>query len=221
MTHPSSDRHATKTSSLEQKVTFFFVCMGVIALTYGFFFVIDFLPETPTSETATNTAVTTQKIDTDSAITDETRLPVRIIIDKLVRNVVVANPESNTVEALDAALLKGIARHPDSADFQQVGTIFLLGHSSYLPNVINKNFQAFNGIQRLTFGDTIRLQSKDTEYVYSVDRVYQAKASAAEVPLQHETAKLILATCNSFGTKDDRFIVEASLIESHPLSTIQ
>ena len=83
--------------------------------------------------------------------------------------------------------------------------------------MINKNFQDFNGIQKLKWGDTIRLQSKDTEYVYRVDRVYQAKASDATVAMQNVQAKLTLATCNSFATKDDRFIVESSLVESHPL----
>lgn len=209
--------HNTPTRTLEEKVTFFFVSIGVITLTYGFLYFADFLPETPaqqTTETETRTASTTKTI----TIPENTAaLPERLIIDKLQKDIAILNPEKATVAALDAALLKGSARHPESADFQHTGTIFLLGHSSYLPTVINKNFQAFNGIQKLEWGDSIRLRSKDREYVYSVDRVYEAKASAAEVPIQHDIAKLILATCNSFGSKDDRFIVEATLVESYPL----
>ncbi len=207
----------------EQRVVFFLVFMGILSLTYGFLFVIDFLPEKPgtndekeirteiASTTTTPVAVTPVPVDVDP-------LPLTIIFDSLDREVVVLNPESRSVAALDEALLKGVVRHPDSADFENTGTIFLLGHSSYLPNVMNKNFQAFNGIQKLAFGDTIRLRSSDTEYVYRVDRMYEAKASNAEVEIERGVAKLTLATCNSFGSKDDRFVVEATLLESHPIS---
>ena len=90
-------------------------------------------------------------VETEDAQTTE-QLPVypdTIIIDSLDRVVSVLNPTSRAVADLDAALLYGIVRHPDSATLEQTGTVFLLGHSSYLPNVMNKNFQAFNGIQPL------------------------------------------------------------------------
>lgn len=209
-------QHAvTYASKLEQRIVFFFVCMGVIAITYGVLYALDFLPEK-----ATEDPIGVETVDTEVTETQEVAepLPIKIIFDTLDREALVLNPESDTIEVLDAALLKGVVRHPNSADFKNTGTIFLLGHSSYLPNVTNKNFQAFNGIQKLKWGDTIRLHSDDMEYVYSVDRVYEAKASSAEVPLQFETAKLVLATCDSFGSKDDRFIVEATLVRTAPLT---
>jgi LPXTG-site transpeptidase (sortase) family protein len=144
--------------------------------------------------------------------------PKKIIFDSLDnKTVTVLNPTSRAIADLDEALLSGVVRHPDSADFVNTGNIFILGHSSYLPTVFNKNFQAFNEIQSLTWGDTIRLQSGDTEYVYQVDRVYKASANTLEVPNSRGTAKLTLATCNSFGSKDDRFIVEASLVSQRAL----
>ena len=216
MQEPIHNHHIQYPSKLEQRITFFFVCMGIIAITYGVLYVFDFLPEKPGE---TNTETVEEEV-TKNEVTKEVNapLPIKISFDSLDREAVVLNAELDTIEALDAALLEGVVRHPDSADFKNTGTIFLLGHSSYLPNVKNKNFQAFNGIQKLKWGDTIRLESNDTEYVYSVDRVYEAKASDASVPLQYETAKLVLATCNSFGSKDDRYIVEASLIRTTPLS---
>lgn len=238
--------YAPYSSKREQRVVFFFVVVGIVALTYALFYVIDFLPEKPESSSDTqaqvespeNTGggveggVESSQVRTDttprgavaegvSGVSADEALPVSIIFDTLDgRKVSVLNPKSATVEALDSALLSGAIRHPDSADFAHTGTIFLLGHSSYLPNVMNKNFQAFNGIQKMKWGDTIRLRSDNTEYIYSVDRVYQAKASDAEVKIQHDEARLILATCDSFATKDDRFIVEAVLVESHPLSYV-
>lgn len=216
----NSTTQQNNASTLEEKIVFFFVCMGIIAITYGVLFILDFLPEKPKTEVTQSTVaekVTTVTTNTLAVAIEP--LPISIIFDTLGdKEVSISNPESSTVATLDAGLLSGVVRHPNSADFKNTGTIFLLGHSSYLPVVHNKNYQAFNGIQKLVWGDTIRLRSKDTEYVYAVDRVYQAKAAAAEVAIEKGTAKLILATCNSFATKDDRFIVEASLVSSHPIS---
>ncbi len=230
--------YAPYASKREQRLVFFFVSVGIIALTYAFFFLVDFLPEQKTKNTETSTQIDSEQIaetktedtvsreeevakpvtenqGTTAVVREDAALPIAIIFDALDdKKVRVLNPESSTVEALDAALLSGVVRHPDSADFAQKGTIFILGHSSYLPNVMNKNFQAFNGIQKLKWGDTIRLRSTDTEYVYTVDRVYEAKASNAEVPMQFDVAKLVLATCNTFASKDDRFVVEATLVDS-------
>ena len=35
---------------IKERIVFFFVCMGVIAITYGVLFALDFLPEKPTTE---------------------------------------------------------------------------------------------------------------------------------------------------------------------------
>ncbi len=244
-THTNVEKEESK-----GKVLFFLVFVGVLALTYGFFYAIDFLPEKPEEET-NGTVITV--VQTDDATTDDVNVneeetsvedvrkekdiemdlntgtfesvsedayPTRITFDALGgRTVKVLNPESRSVEALDTALLSGVVRHPDSADFETKGTIVLFGHSSYLPNVMNKNFQAFNGIQKLVWGDIVRLESSDTEYIYRVDRVYEASAVDTEVKVETGKSKLTLVTCDSFGAKSDRFIVEASLIESHPLGS--
>ncbi len=213
MSETQQSKGVTFSSKLEERVVFFFVVVGVVTLTLGIFAVADFLPEKPASQD-----VVVEKTDVALPVSTES-LPVKVIIDSLEREVVVLNPDSSAIETLDEALLNGVVRHPDSADLINAGTIFILGHSSYLPNVMNKNFQAFNGTKNLECGDTIRLQSTDMEYVYSVDKVYEAKASDAEVPLQFSEPKLVLATCNSFGTKDDRFIVEASLVSKRKIAS--
>ena len=230
-------------SRLEERLVFFLVFTGVLALSYGLFFVVDFLPEKPTltessfvsaSSVASEVLALEENLDENSAMgvnapkedsdvltTNETvdPHPNRIIFDTLDKEVPVLNPESRSIESLDTALLSGAVRHPDSADFVQEGTIFLFGHSSYLPTVINKNFQAFNGIQKLKWGDTIRLQSSDTEYVYRVDRVYETSAVNAEVTIETGKSKLTLVTCDSFGSKSDRFVVEATLMKKVALAT--
>ena len=223
MTEIHTEKTENSGNTLKDRVVFFFVVMGVITLTYGFLYAVDFLPEKKEVADEALSPVEPKQEEVIEDVTEDTTesvdpLPRKIIFDSLDREVVILNPESKVASVLDTALLQGVVRHPDSADFAEKGTIFLLGHSSYLPVVRNKSFQAFNGIQKMKWGDTIRVQSTDTEYVYSVDRVYQAKASDASVAIQYETAKLTLATCNSFGAKEDRYILEATLVETRPLA---
>lgn len=225
---------------------FLAVFVVVLLSTYGALVAVDFVPE-PVADTepSTDTAIAASETEaetsadddptgvgstpagdqTSTAATDTTAVapqnakPVRLVIDALEREMSVHNPTSRRVADLDAALRSGAVRHPDSADFAREGTIFVLGHSSHLPNVMNHNYQAFNGIETLQWGDTIRLYSNDTEYIYRVDRVYEAKASEATVPIAGTGPRLTLATCDSFGSIDDRFIVEAELRSSRPLSS--
>lgn len=210
---------------MSQKGTFLWVFFLVMLVSYGFLYAIDFLPEPVAEETiatqgvesvneVVHTSDSSEVIATTEAVA---QYPVSIHIDALDRTVRVLNPSSRSIEELDSALLEGVVRHPDSADFNDTGNVFILGHSSYLPTVFNKNFQAFNGIQNLSWGDIIRLESLDTEYVYRVERVYKAKASEVTVPNSRGEAKLTLATCNTFGAKEDRFIVEASLVSKRAL----
>ncbi len=223
-----------------QKLAFFGVFFGTVLFTYFVLFVVDFIPE-PVEKSSDSAVTIVDELvagvsdtvveavaevreraplaviepESKAEVLDAAALPTKIIFDSLGgREVVVKNPTSRAVADLDAALLGGVVRHPDSADFKNTGNILILGHSSYLPNVLNKNFQAFNGIQKLSWGDTVRVQSIDTEYIYRVDRVYEAKASEVTVPMSDDKAKLTLATCDSFGSTDDRFILEATLVKT-------
>tara|TARA_B100000508_G_scaffold141067_1_gene145854 strand:- start:9026 stop:9784 length:759 start_codon:yes stop_codon:yes gene_type:complete len=153
----------------------------------------------------------------DSAPVSGAIVPVSISIAKLDKSINVLNPTSRTIADLDAALLEGAVRHPDSANLAQDGNVFILGHSSYLPNIMNRNFQAFNGIQNLAWGDTIEVFSADAVYTYRVEKVYQAKASNVTVPIAGDEKLLTLATCNSFGSIDDRYIVEAKRVGERKL----
>ena len=199
-----------------------------MTVTYGILYAIDFIPEPVDEANSQETEGTVVeefdwfaeydvKYEEPETLDVADALPSSITFDSIGKTVKVLNPTSRTIADLDEALLSGAVRHPDSADFRNTGNIFILGHSSYLPNVFNRNYQAFNGIQDLTWGDTIRLRSSEAEYVYRVDRVYKASASEVNVPVDTGSAKLTLATCNSFGSKDDRFIVEASLVSTSTL----
>ncbi len=215
----------------ERKLAFFTIFFVTIFVTYAFLYIIDFYPEPVSEESVTEIEEEVSAADTTQTVTGVTSpepietvesvasLPQSITIEKLDRTVPVNNPQSREIADLDQSLLSGVVRHPDSATFREDGNIFILGHSSYLPNVLNRNFQAFNGVQNLTWGDMIYLDSADTRYTYRVNKVYEAKASEVVVPFTPGEARLTLATCNSFASKDDRYIVEAVLLETETLDT--
>lgn len=219
----------------KRKFTFIATFFVVFSVTYLVFMALDFLPEPPQQEEDVNTGAANDEAtvqdevsavatvsaaetnvveveDQEASETAESVLPVTISIPRLEKTIPVLNPTSRTIADLDAALLEGVVRHPDSANLSQEGNVFILGHSSYLPNVLNRNFQAFNGIENLEWGDTIEVESKGSVYTYRVEKVYRARAQDVTVPIAGTGNMLTLATCNSFGSVDDRYIVEANRI---------
>ena len=211
---------------LRRKIAFLVAFFVVFLTTYAIFAYFDFLPELVTKQDKIEkieavTLPVTQNVApseilplTVTEVLDTPVYPLTMTIEALDRTVTVLNPTSRTVADLDAALLEGVVRHPDSATLEQNGTVFILGHSSYLPAVRNKNFQAFNGIQNLKWGDTIVIDAAEGTFTYQVDKVYRANAQDVTVPIAGDTQRLYIATCNSFGSTDDRYIVEAELIET-------
>jgi LPXTG-site transpeptidase (sortase) family protein len=209
---------------LKKKVPFLATFFVVFILSYGLLFWLDFLPEPKVvgleSEESTKTeekivSEETEEISPkpDKMDSGEPIFPKAITISSLNRTIKVLNPTSHLVSDLDTELLHGVVRHPDSATLNQKGTVFILGHSSYLPSVKNPNFQAFNGIQNLKWGDIIVVHATEGDFTYRVERVFKAKASEHDVTIAGETKHLVIATCNSFGSSDDRYVVEANLIK--------
>jgi len=224
------------------KVTFFITFFVVFTGTYLLLVAVDALPEAPIQDgqeqaQASSAAddVSAQEVDASQEAVNQSNsqptqensqpalavtsaeMPLSISIAKLDKTIDVLNPISRTIADLDTALLDGVVRHPDYATLAQEGNVFILGHSSYLPNVFNKNFQAFNGIQDLQWGDIIEVTSADTVYEYRVEKVYRARAQDVTVPIADTGNMLTLATCNSFGSVDDRYIVEAKQIDKRAI----
>lgn len=208
--------------ALEKKYAFFGVFFLVFLFSYLVLVAIDFVPE-PKIENTEQTNAEMAVVEVQQSLEEQFLLPMSdvsnpvfptsIYIEKLDRTVPILNPESREVADLDRALLEGVVRHPDSANMAQDGNVFVLGHSSHLPTVVNKNFQAFNGIEDLAWGDKIEVKTGEYAMVYEVEKVYKASASDLTVPVSGTGPRLTLATCNSFGSKDDRFIVEAKRVE--------
>lgn len=144
---------------------------------------------------------------------------LRVDISKINISVTVASPTTTDIAVLNVALLSGAVHYPTSAKLGEDGNVVLFGHSSYLPIVKNQAYKAFNGIQKLATGDVVIVSSGTTAYTYAVRSV--AKESASDnstIPLSVDGKVLTLVTCNSFATKQDRFVVVADFVESHPVS---
>ena len=176
--------------------------------------VFDLLPNAP-STSITNAPVAVNSVGTVSSMNAE--VPVKIEIPSLTRVASISNPDTTDIAALDTLLLSGAVRYPTSAKLGESGNIVLFGHASYLPVVNNQAYKTFNGIQKLSHGDVITVYSSDAVYTYAVRTVEKKSADDGEIALSGTGRVLTLVTCNSFGAKEDRFVVTADFVESHSL----
>ncbi len=139
--------------------------------------------------------------------------PDRLMIPSIGTDLPISNPQTRDIAALDEALKTAAVRYPDSATLgQRGGNVLLFGHSSRLPVVRNQLYKAFNDIETLTNGDVIYVQSGSETYTYEVTNVYQASANDDKIALAVDGHRLTLLTCDSFGAKTDRWVVEAEFI---------
>lgn len=142
--------------------------------------------------------------------------PERIVAHAIGLDLPVLNPEQTSISALDEALLHGTVRYPLSAELNQEGNIFIFGHSSSLPIVKNQMFKAFNRISALREGDMIKLIGNGKSHIYRVREVRRADANEEMIDLSKTNGRqLTLSTCDSFGGKSSRFVVEADFVASY------
>ncbi|MBL4644738.1 MAG: sortase [Candidatus Pacebacteria bacterium] len=140
--------------------------------------------------------------------------PDRLIIPSLGKDLPTSNPQTRDIALLDEELKSSVVRYPDSATLGEEGrNVLIFGHSSNLPFVRNKMYKAFTGIQKLQNGELIQAISGTDTYNYRVSRVYRADAHDDRIALSTSGAnRLTLLTCDTFGKKSDRWIVEADFV---------
>ncbi|GEM_PF-419488 len=160
-------------------------------------------PSTPTQQPPTVIAGATQK-------------PVRIVIEKIGVDTKVLNPESQKVSALDEALKSGVVRYPGSGIPGQ-GNMFVFGHSTSFRVVQNQAYKAFNNLDKLVAGDVVSVYTTEREYRYRVETVTLVSEEQGLVDLSGRNTMLTLSTCNTFGRKQDRHVVEAEYLGSQAI----
>lgn len=149
----------------------------------------------------------------DKSITDQNKekaiLPNHIRIPKINVDTPVSNPVSDSVEVLDKYLTSGSVHYPGSGSLSG-GNMFLFAHSTGIKIVRNQAYKAFNDLKYLVEGDVINVSGEDGKiYVYKVSSVKMATDKDVLVRFDKTEKMLTLSTCNSFGQKSERYVVEA------------
>ncbi len=144
-----------------------------------------------------------------------TTVPVRLEIPSINLDLPVQNPATTDVDTLDALLKYGPARYSASAQLGEAGNVVIFGHSSHLPIVHNKMFQAFNGIPNLKAGDSITVVGDNGKsYLYTVDGVARVSVddgtSISLAPT--DGTKLTIVTCDTLTGKSARFVLTATFV---------
>jgi LPXTG-site transpeptidase (sortase) family protein len=167
-------------------------------------------PEPRALATATSTST---PVDDTKAETSQPDYPLRVIIDKIGIDTPVSNPISTDLTVLNNDLLKGAVRYPGSGTLGH-GNMFIFGHSTGIRVVNNQAYKAFNHLKDLAIGDIVRIQSAGTEYNYKVTSVSLVDSNQALVSFSDDKDMVTLSTCNVFGEKQERYVVEATYIKS-------
>ena len=138
--------------------------------------------------------------------------PTRIVIDKVGVDVSVSNPNTTDVKTLDEYLLKGAVHYPGSGSIG-LGNMFIFAHSAEAYVILhNLNLKAFNKLEDLKKGDIVKVYDSSDIYVYEVSSVTLVDENKALVDFSNQKNMLTLSTCNTFGAKTDRYVVEADYI---------
>ena len=189
----------------------------VFAFSMFFFMMLGIVFSSDNPEEIISVVIEKDFIEREEIFVEPITEPTRIVIASVGIDATILNPKSRDVAVLDDALKDGVVRYPGSGLLGEDTDMFLFGHSTNWEIVQNPAYQLFNNIELVQKGDFIRVQSGNREYVYSVASVKLVNADVAWVELAHQK-KLIISTCNTFGKKSDRFVVEADFVTSYLLN---
>lgn len=140
-------------------------------------------------------------------------LPLSIKISNIGVDSFIYNPATTSINVLNDFLTKGAVRYPGSGLLGGSGNIFIFGHSTGFKIVNNQAFKTFNGLEKLKKGDLIYVYSNKYEYVYEVFSVSLVDAEKTLVEFNTSNKVLTLSTCDNFGEKTNRYVVEAEFAE--------
>ncbi len=158
--------------------------------------------------TPTETVASSQASTTASPAVPLGEEPLRIKISAIDVDSPIRNPASTNAEILDDELTKGVVHYPGSGYLGQ-GNMFLFGHGSGLAVIHNQAYRVFTLIKNLKAGDAVHVFSSTKDYTYTVRKVTLVDAGNALIDFSTKKNILTLSTCNTFGAKQERYVVEA------------
>lgn len=191
--------------------------LSIFLMTYVLLALLGFVPEQfKFVSTSAPKSQNVQVIDTPTATVTQTQnidknlIPTKVEIPKIGVSSIINVPAGIDVSTLDNALTKGAVYYPGSGTLQG-GNMFLFGHSTNWSVVNNDAYKTFNDLDKLSTGDEIVLTSGGEKYVYIVRTVKLSSEDDAVVQFASNSPMLTISTCDTFGRKQDRWVVEADL----------
>ena len=194
------------------KASIFFLAVFVIS--FAILYAMNFVPNELQDTNITTEPVGVASTTVVNKVVHE--LPIRIVINKINVNSIIQNPTTKNIYELNDLLIKGVVRYPGSG-LPGEGNMFFFGHSSTLAVVNNQAYRVFSDLKKLVAGDTILVYSDNHVYTYSVNNVKMANVDEVFVDFSGKKNMLTLSTCNVFGQKQQRYIVEADFVGSASL----
>ena len=190
----------------KKELVFWF--LGLFFVSFGILFAFDLVPtELEFGGFSFGEQKTASKTNSNEAT--KQILPTHITIPKIGVDVSISNPESDNVDVLDEYLKKGAVHYPGSGSLTE-GNMFMFAHSTGFKVVQNQAYKAFNNLKDLKAGDSISVKGEDGKvYEYKVSSVKLASDKDVLVSFDKNSHRLTLSTCNTFGKKEERYVVEA------------
>jgi len=143
--------------------------------------------------------------------------PTHITIPVIGVDATIANPVSTNADVLDNDLTHGAVHYPGSGLLAD-GNVYIFGHSTNWPVVQNQAYKTFNKFSDLKAGDLIEVTGTSHVYSYKVVSVVMEDADEAWVDLSDTKPMLTLSTCNTFGEKQQRYVVTAEYVSDSAIN---
>ena len=159
--------------------------------------------------------------DTESVGNQKGELPLTLTAPTVGINTQVYNPDSTSTDVLDSYLLKGAVRYPGSGLPGGNGNVFIFGHSTGFKIVHNQAYKTFVGLDKLKTGDPIYVFSGSNVYTYKVQWVKMETADEALVVFNTKENLLTISTCDTFASKEDRYVAQAMFVSKAPITNTQ
>jgi LPXTG-site transpeptidase (sortase) family protein len=139
--------------------------------------------------------------------------PTHISIPSIGVDARVSVPKNTSAATLDESLTHGAVYYPGSGLLAD-GNVFIFGHSTNWKVVNNPAYKTFNGFKDVKQGDEIRVKGSSNTYIYKVLSVTLANDDEIWVDLSSDKKLLTLSTCNTFGKKQERYVIQAEYSET-------
>lgn len=195
------------TPRVKRNISTAIIALIIFAITYT---VLLFLGFAPKQFQATPSQNIFQVLDDSlDKVTDSNLIPQKIEIPKIGVSSIIYTPQSIDVATLDSNLAKGAVYYPGSGTLQG-GNMFLFGHSTNWKVVNNQAYKTFNNLDKLGKGDEVKITSNGKVYVYEVTGVRRASQDDVLIDFTKGDRMLTISTCDTFGRKQDRWVVEAN-----------